>query len=293
MSEDSLRIDFKSEKLHDEKHREELEQIHAKYVTGAGPDSSVDYTDDKACFFSSFYSAEHETLIRLFAELTKKGATDLVARAWHDGVGEESLLIVRDDRILEFESREELDDYLAEAQEKATGPAIDYGKEDRKNVALIRLQVKVEKKRKVLQELFSSLVQDQDFETFKANFKSLLKGKKFEVEWGRFRTIYGEDDYGSWSDVCSDELLRALTDVVEDDKFLLLAFDLDKVSGSPDIPLDDYLYIIFYELVGVSKVWIKYWYTAKRLLYVHHPGMGGEAHFVFKRIPNENDWPQI
>lgn len=218
---------------------------------------------------------------------------DLVAKAWCDSAGEETFLICRDGDIQSFESREELDDHLAEIANEVPELRVDYGKEARGRTALVRLQVKVEKKRIALRNLFADLIRTSDTDSFKETFNSLVAGRKFEVEWCKFRRIYDKEagDFGDWWEEGSDELLLAFADVVESDKYLLLALDLEKASNPG---LRGGISLIFHELDGVSKVWIKYRPRPGRfLLYLTHPGMGDSPHFVDKRIPNENDWPKL
>ena len=295
MSEDRLSIEFTSERIADTSFRKELEELHDRHIRPdeVGSDSSKEYPDGRAVYFNSFYTVDTSKLAPLLTKLEGKGVKDLVAKAWSDSTGEETLLICKDGDLLSFESGKELADYLAEAEEEVPELQVSYGKEGIGRTALIRLQVKVEKKRKVLQKLFADLIRTADTESFKETFNSLIVGKKFEVEWCKFRTVYDREagDFGDWWEEGTDELLQAFTDVVEADKFLLLALDLEKASNPR---LSGGFSLIFYELDGVSKVWIKYRPRPSRrfLLYLTQPGMGDSPHFVDKKIPNENDWPK-
>ena len=167
--------------------------------------------------------------------------------------------------------------------------SINYEKESKKNTVLIRLHIKSKRKRKKLFDFFSSTINSFDIEYFKEHFNSFVKSKTHDVEWCKFK--WKDDD--SWNIVYSEKLSNSISDVIDIDDFLILAFNLDKISKDSTTKLDDFIWYIFKVLDGVKKVWVKYRLKNGKEQYLYFPGMGDESFFVDKKISNDNDWPKL
>lgn len=290
MSEDNLTIRFTTENLRNKKHRTELEKIYETYIPkDEGDESSIKYSGNKATYFRAFFSADHSTLSSLLSELEKKGGSDLIATVWCDTVGEEALYIWREGKLLEFESTEDMEEYLKESVKGNLNFTVNYGKSTKKNTLLIRLHIKAKGKRKKLFELFNMTLDPKLHCSFKEKFKSLIISNNLNIEWCRFR---GKGDE-TWDEVCSEDLLPAITDVIEIDEYLLLAFDLDKLLVEHTPEIDRFIYFVFIYLDGVRKLWVKWRPKGYDDFYLYYPGMGDESMFLDKEIENDNDWPQF
>ncbi len=129
MSEDNLTIEFTTENLHDNEYRVDLEKIYETYIPkDEGSESSIEYSGKKATYFRAFFSTDSDTLNSLLSELEKKGVSDLIATAWYDTVGEEIYFIRREGGILEFESTEDMEEYLKESAKGDLNATVNYGK---------------------------------------------------------------------------------------------------------------------------------------------------------------------
>ncbi|MFY8351136.1 hypothetical protein AAEU29_11425 [Pseudoalteromonas sp. SSM20] len=290
MSEDNLTIKFTSENLRDNHYRAELEEIYEKHIPkDEGDESSIEYAGNKATYFRAFFSIDSEALNSLLSELEKKGVYDLAATAWYDNVGEEMYFIRRSGELLDFSSKKDMDEYLKEADKGKLNTVINYGKTTKKNTLLIRLHIKAKGKRKKLFELFSLALNHLKNNNFKQTFNSFVKSESHDIEWCRFK--WKEDE--TWNEVCSEELSIAITDALENDEYLLIAFNLDQIPTDSNIVIDDFIWFIFNSLDGVRKVWVKYRPKDDIEQYLYFPGMGDESFFVGKEIKNDNDWPKL
>jgi hypothetical protein len=291
MSEDNLTIEFTTENLRDNNYRAELEEIYETYIPRDESDeSSIEYTGNKATYFRAFFSADSDTLNSLLSELEKKGVSDLIATAWYDNVCEEMYFIRRNGELLDFSSTEDMEEYLKESDKGGLNAIINYGKTSKENTVLVRLHIKAKGKRKKLFGLFSSALNHLVNNNFRETFVSLIRsGGSHDIEWCRFKWKNEE----TWNEVCSEDLSTAITDVQEIDEYLLLAFDLDKITTNSNIILDDFVWFVFSNLDGVRKVWVKYRPKGYLEQYLYFPGMGDESFFVDKEIKNDNDWPKL
>lgn len=290
MSEDNLTIEFTSDKLSEDSYRSNLERIYSSYINhGNENESTIEYANNKAIYFKAFYCPETSTLRSLLHEMEKQGVNDLLATAWYDNVGEKAYFTRVNNQFLEFESREEIAEYMKEINKKEINAQFNYGKPSRENTLLIRLHVKANGKRKKLCDLFSRLLSTPDIESFKAQFVTFIKSDSHDVEWCRFKW----KDSGSWNVTCPDELANMVTDVQEIDEYIYIAFNLDNVDHGMNVVIDGFVWFVFSQLDGVKKVWVKYRPRGCDDLYLHYPGMGDESFFVEKEIPNDDDWPKV
>ena len=290
MSEDNLTIEFTTKKLRQTDYRAELEKIYKMHIPIAeGNEYSIEYTGNKAKYFRAFFSPDLGKLNQLLRDLEEKGVSDLVARAWYDNSGEEIYFVRIDGKLLEFSSTEERDEYLDKRNKGDLNVKINYGKKTKKHTILIRLHVKAKSKREKLLALFSSACNCLENSNFVEAFKSLVKSDSHDIEWCRFKWKSDE----AWKEVCSEDLSAAFTDVQEIDEYLLLAFDLDKISTDSNVVIDNFIWFIFSELDGVRKVWVKYRPKNHMEQYLYFPGMGDESFFVGRKIKNDNDWPEL
>jgi hypothetical protein len=174
--------------------------------------------------------------------------------------------------------------------------SINYGKDTKENTILIRLHVKVKSKRKKLFDLFTHAMkfcEEFSYEMFVSDFNALIKYDPDEIVWGKLGSEEGDD--WVYEEVWSDELIYGLSDVVEDDEYIYLAFNIDRITDDKYYRLDDYVWLIFIYLDGVKKVWVKYRTKLKKYpdRYLYYPGMGDESFFVDKEIQDDSDWPRI
>ena len=290
MSEDNLTIEFATKKLRHTDYRAELEKIYKMHIPMAeGDEYSIEYTGNKAKFFRAFFSPDLGKLDHLLRDLEEKGVSNLVARAWYDNSGEETYFVRIYGKLLEFSSTEEIDEYLDEINKGDLNVKINYGKKTKKHTMLIRLHVKAKSKREKLLALFSSARNCPESSNFVEAFKSFIKCDSHDIEWCRFK--WKKDE--KWNEVCSEDLSAAFTDVQEIDEYILLAFDLDKISTDSNIDVDSFIWVVFSELDGVRKVWVKYRPKKYMEQYLYFPGMGDESYFVGRDIKNDNDWPKL
>lgn len=169
---------------------------------------------------------------------------------------------------------------------------INYGKDQRENTILIRLHIKAKSKRLKLSKLFLMALENPDnkaHENFVSLFNLSIKSKTHDIVWCKFKW---KDDK-SWTEVCSDDLFYSLTDVVEDDEYLYLAFDIDRLSKARPFKLDDFIWFIFINLDGVKKVWVQYRPGSHQHLYLYYPGMGDESFFVPTEALGDAEWPKL
>lgn len=291
MSEDSLKIEFNSQDLQDPGCREELEETYRKNIpeSDSSGESSVETLGNTAIFYSACYSVDVENLSSVLTELEKKGAKDLIATVWYDTVGENIYYIAKRGELLAFNSREEINCYLKGTETGGSNIAVNYGKESRENTALIRIHVKAKGKRNKLLDLFRSAIDCSDSARFEREFALSIKSDSHDIEWCKFRWKGDE----SWNEVCSANLSNCITDVIEVDEYLVLAFDLEKAPDSSAIELDEFIWFIFIALDGVKKVWVKYRPIGCLEQYLHYPGMGDESYFVEKDVPDDDSWPKL
>lgn len=288
MSEDNLTISFATKNLRNKKHRTELEKIYETYIPKDESDeSSIKYSGNKATYFRAFFSADHFIVSALLSELEKKGVSDLIATAWCDTAGEEAFFIWREGKLLVFESSEDMEEYLKASAKGNLNCTVNYGKSSKENTLLIRLHIKAKGKRKKLFELFTMALDSKLHCSFKEKFKLFNKSNNLDIEWCRFK---GKGDE-TWDEVCSEDLLPAITDVIEIDEYLLLAFDLDKLLVEHTPEIDRFIYFVFINLDGVRKIWLKWRPKGYDDFYLYYPGMGDESVFLDKVIENDNDWP--
>lgn len=288
MSEDSIKVEFNSKNLNDDRYREKLESIYLSYVPRSDTSTFLEYEGNKVTYIRGLLSSSEVDLASLLAELEGAGVTDLVVTGWYSSVGEETYHIRKNGKLLDFESVEDMEEHLKELQKDNSSIKVNYGKNSKNNTVLIRLHVKAKGKRKKLFELFLSTQTSLGLESFKENYKSSIKGNDLDIEWGRFKGYHG-----AWVKACSEELIHTLVDVQEDDEYLLLAFNLDKAPNNSYILVDDFIWMMFIVLDGVRKVWVKYRQKSRQHQYLYSPGMGDESFFVTKNIENDNDWPKL
>jgi hypothetical protein len=297
MSEDSLSVKFTSKQLSSDEMRVEFERICRKYVP-------KDQTDIKmaefkcqginAIFDTGFYLPEHDEIDGLIGELERAGAKDVIANAWYDNVGEEAFFIRINGALHEFDSMDEIKLYLDELSKGTLDENINYDKDGNENTLLIRLHIKAQSKRKKLFDLFQkalNLKSPQDHDRFVEGFNRLTKSNTHEIVWCKFRSMGRE----RWYEVASEDLLAGLVDVVDNDEYLYLAFDLSKLKTGSKFKLNEFVYFVFFGLDGVKKVWVKYRPQgyAQGEMYLYHPGMGDESYFIDSDTRDDVSWPRF
>ena len=164
-----------------------------------------------------------------------------------------------DERAMDLVIKKVEKDMKERLREMGKGIFINYGKDTKENTILIRLHVIAKTKRTKIVDLFTRAMDFSDeftYETFVDSFNTLIKYDPHEIVWGKL----GSEEEEGWvyEEVWSDELIYGLSDVVEDDEYIYLAFNIDRITDDKYYRLDDYIWLVFIYLDGVKKVWVKY-----------------------------------
>ena len=145
MSEDSYSIEFHHESLDKKDTKNDLEEIYRKFVPEesiTGSESSIDYIGKKATYYAGFFEIEPHSINNMIQKLENAGATKIIAKTWHDCLGEEVFFTRMEEKLLEFESKKELISYIEEQKREVPTLILNYGRDSNINILLFRLHIK-------------------------------------------------------------------------------------------------------------------------------------------------------
>ena len=103
MSEDTFHIEFSSKELAQIEKKKEFESIYRKFVPEEETsidESSISYDGEKGSYFASFFNTDSSNIDLLISQLEAAGASDVLATAWYDSVGEQAFFVKIDGELL-------------------------------------------------------------------------------------------------------------------------------------------------------------------------------------------------
>lgn len=292
MSEDSLRIEIKSKSFPKSK-KTDFEKIIKKYTSDDGNKLEIKYSRQRAIYSIDFFSLDEESIGQLLGELEKAGASDVIAIGWFDNVGEEVIYKRIKNKLMQFSSSQELEDWLKEINSPKTELKFDYGKEREDQTALIRLDINAKSKREKIKELFKLLLNnsEESYANFCSSFEAMVNSKTHDVKW--FAAKWKEHEEWYESDL-SGEFIKNVKFVFDGENEVYVGIDIADINLATDDWLEkvDGIAALIHWLDGVKKVWIKIRPgRMEREIFTCYPNPWGQEFYAQRRkITAENEW---